>query len=315
VAENQRYDLIIIGAGPAGLTAGIYALRAALKTIVLEKGIPGGQVAINKPVENYPGFIEIVGFDLCEIFLEQSRRYGLEILQKEVIAVEPGTDCHTVRLADGNVLRATSLIFATGGSARRLDIPGETENLGKGVSYCATCDGYFFRDKTVVVVGGGDTALEDAVYLSKIAKKVYLVHRRDVFRGSKILQKRAFAQPRIEVILDTVVTRIIGDEEAVRAVSLDNRRTGEKRDLPADGVFIFVGFGPNSGMIPTGITLNEKGYVVTDSKCETSIPGIFAVGDLRQKYANQIVVAAADGCIAALAASHYVEAKSFDQAS
>jgi thioredoxin reductase (NADPH) len=290
--DSEPYDLIIIGGGPAGLTAGIYAMRAALKSVVIEKGVPGGQVAINKPVENYPGFIEIVGFDLCEIFLEQARRYGLEILQQEVVAVEPGDNFHLVRLGTGDELRCRALIIATGGLARRLEIPGEIDNLGKGVSYCATCDGYFFKDRNVVVVGGGDTALEDALYLSKIASSVHLVHRRNTFRGSKILQQHVAAEPKINVVLNTTVTQILSNAHGVNAVSLRNTLTGEEQDLKTEGVFVFVGFVPNSKVVPAGIKLNERGYVVTDEKCETSIPGIFAVGDLRQKYANQIVVAA-----------------------
>ncbi len=309
MTEHEMYDLIIVGGGPAGLTAGIYAMRAALKTVLIEKGVPGGQVAITKEVENYPGFIEIGGFDLCEKFYRHAKHYGLEIVEKEAVATEPGIEHHTVRLADGTSLKSHAVVLAAGGTARKLNVPGENEYFGKGVSYCATCDGFFFRDKTVSVVGGGDTALEDALYLSKITRKVYLVHRRDAFRGSRILQQRVFAEPKIEIVYNSVVAMIDGGGDGVRGVALKDTRTGARRDIDVDGVFIFVGFAPNNGLVPAGIELDRAGYVITDEKCETDIPGIFAVGDLRKKYANQIVLAAADGCTAALAAAHYVETR------
>ena len=309
MTNSEMYDLIIVGGGPAGLTAGIYAMRAALKTVLIERGVFGGQVAITKEVENYPGFPEIGGFELCEKFLQHAKAYDLEIVEKEVVATEPGLEYHSVRLADDTVLRAHAVILAAGGSAKKLQAPGELENFGKGVSYCATCDGFFFRGKTVAVIGGGDTALEDALYLAKITKKVYLVHRRDAFRGSRILQQRVFAEPKIEILFDTVVSSIDADASGVRGLSLKNVKTEEAREVETEGVFIFVGFAPNNQIVPAGIKRNTSGYVITDEKCETAIPGIFAVGDLRQKYANQIVLAAADGCTAALAAAHYVETR------
>ncbi|RJP76641.1 MAG: thioredoxin-disulfide reductase [Desulfobacteraceae bacterium] len=307
--ENQKYDLIIIGGGPAGLTAGIYAMRAALKTVLIEKGVPGGQVAITKDVENYPGFIEIGGFDLCQKFLQHAKHYELKILEEEVLTTEPGIEYHSVRFADGTILKAHAIILAAGGTARKLNIPGENEYFGKGVSYCATCDGFFFRDKTVAVVGGGDTALEDALYLSKITRKVYLIHRREAFRGSRILQQRVFAEPNIEIIYNTAVTAINGGDKGVRNISIKNLESGGQSNIDLEGVFIFVGFAPNNQIVPKGIKISKTGYVITDEKCETDIPGVFAVGDLRQKYANQIVLAAADGCTASLAAAHYIEAR------
>ncbi len=307
MSENDLYDLIILGGGPAGLTAGIYGMRAALKTVLIEKGIPGGQVAITKDVENYPGFIEIGGFELCEKFLQHAKHYNLEIIEKEAVATEPGIDFHSVRLVDGTVLRGHAIILAAGGTAQKLNIPGENENFGKGVSYCATCDGFFFRNQTVAVIGGGDTALEDALYLAKITKKVYLIHRRDAFRGSRILQQRVFTESRIEILYNTIATEVLSNERGVRGLALKDTQTGAEREIDTDGVFIFVGFKPNNLIVPAGVRLSTSGYVVTDEKCETTIPGVFAVGDLRQKYANQIVLAAADGCTAALAAAHYVE--------
>jgi len=303
------YDLIIVGGGPAGLSAGIYAMRAALNTVLVEKGMPGGQVALTKDVENYPGIEEVGGFELCEKFLNHAKRYNLEIRESEVVSVEPGVDFHEVLLADGTRLNTHAVILAAGGSARKLGVSGEVEQYGKGVSYCATCDGFFFRGKTVTVVGGGDTALEDALYLSKICKQVYLVHRRDEFRGSRILQQRVFAEPRITLVLNSVIEDIKGDDSGVTAVTVKDVKTEATQDIATDGVFIFVGFKPNNNLVPAGVKMNAAGYVVTDEKCETSLPGVFAVGDLRQKYANQIVLAAADGCVAALAAAHYVETR------
>lgn len=305
--ENEMYDLVIVGGGPAGLSAGIYAMRAAMHTVLIEKGMPGGQIALTKDVENYPGIEEVGGFELCEKFLNHAKRYNLEIRENEVTCVEPGVDFHEVVLADGTRLHTHAVILAPGGSARKLGVPGEMEQYGKGVSYCATCDGFFFRGKTVVVVGGGDTALEDALYLSKICAKVYLVHRRDEFRGSRILQQRVFAESRITLVLSSVLENIVADDQGVTGVKVKNVQTEETQYIATDGVFIFVGFLPNNGLVPSGVKMNASGYVITDEKCETSLPGVFAVGDLRQKYANQIVLAAADGCVAALAAAHYVE--------
>jgi thioredoxin reductase (NADPH) len=267
----------------------------------------GGQIAISKEVENYPGVEGITGFDLAEKLVHHAQSFGLRIIQQEIAAVNAGPDLHSVRLSNGDMLHTVALILALGGTARQLGIAGEAEYLGSGVSYCATCDGFFFRDKTVVVVGGGDTAVEEALYLSKITRKVYLVHRGNALRASKILQSRLMAEPGIEMIWDTIIREIRGDGKTVRAVSFENTKTGKKGELPTDGVFIFIGYLPNNQLIPPEVRMNEQGFVITDEKCATNVPGIFAVGDLRQKFANQIVVAAADGCIAALAAAHYAE--------
>jgi thioredoxin reductase (NADPH) len=309
MANREFYDLIIIGGGPAGLSAGIYSLRASMRTVLIEKASPGGQVTLSDEVENYPGFKHINGFDLSQKFLEHARDYNLEILSQEATQLEPGLDWHSVLLENGERLKAHAVVLATGGLPRKLNIPGEDENYGKGVSYCAVCDGFFFRDKTVVVVGGGDTAAEEALYLSKLAQKVYLVHRRDALRASRILQQRIAADKKIDIIWNTVATAIKDHEGQVNAVTLQNTQTGKTRDLATDGVFVFIGFLPNNQLVPAGTKTNADGYVCTDEKCETTLDGIFAVGDLREKYARQIVISASDGCTAALAAAHYVENK------
>jgi len=314
MSEGGMYDVVIIGGGPGGLTAGIYAMRAALKTILIEKAVAGGQVALSDGVENYPGFESITGYELSQKFLQHAQSYGMEFVQEEVVTVEPGLDFHSVKLANGSVLKTHTVILATGGSPRKLGVPGEDEYYGKGVSYCGVCDGFFFRDKTVVVVGGGDTAAEEALYLAKLAKQVYLAHRRDALRASMILQQRVKDECKIEVLWNTIVTEIKANNEGVNTVSLQDTQTNEQRELSTDGVFIFIGFVPNNQLVPAGIKMNADGYVITNEKCETNMPGIYVVGDLREKYAKQIVVAAADGCTAALVAAHYVEMKKSGEA-
>ncbi len=309
MTEEQILDLVIIGGGPGGLTAGIYAMRAALKTVLLEKGVPGGQINMSDVVENWPGNELISGPELSTNFSKHAESLGLEIVSREVTRIVPGRDHHVVHLDTGDTLHTHAIILGAGGSPRKLDIPGENEYFGRGVSYCAVCDGFFFRGKTVAVIGGGDSACEESLYLAKITKKVYLVHRRDAFRASMLLQERVKADCNIEILFDTVPVEICAGADGVDAVDLKNVKTGERRHLATDGVFIFIGFLPNNGLVPAGVKLNADGYVITDGKCETGIPGIFAIGDLREKYARQILTAAADGCTAALAAAHYVETR------
>jgi len=306
---KDTYEVIIIGGGAAGLVAGLYCQRAALKTVLFEKGLIGGVIAISKDVENYPGVQGITGFDLAEKLVNHAVSFGLPIVREEVASVTPGPEFHTVRLANGDTYRTTALILASGGSARKLGIPGEEEYLGRGVSYCATCDGFFFRDKTVVVVGGGDTAVEEALYLSRLARTVQLIHRRHELRANRAFQSRLFSERNISVIWDTVLTGIRGNGSAVDAVVLEKTGNGERRVLPTDGVFILIGYTPNNVLIPPEVRMSELGFVMTDEACATTVPGIYAVGDLRQKFANQIVIAAGDGAIGALAASRYVESK------
>jgi thioredoxin reductase (NADPH) len=309
MTSHDTYDLIIIGGGPGGLTAGIYAMRAALKTVLIELGVPGGQMNNSDSVENWPGDEHIGGSELGVKFHQHAQSYGLEIISQEVVALEPGLDIHTVKLANGDQLSAHAIILATGGSPRKLQIPGEDEHYGKGVSYCAVCDGFFFRDKSVVVIGGGDTAAEESLYLAKLAKQVYLVHRRDALRASALLQQRVKAECKIEILWDTVVTEIKANDEGVCAVALQNTKTADKSNLATDGVFIFIGFEPNNNLVPAGTRMNADGYVVTNEKCETNAPGIYVIGDLRQKAYRQIVISASDGATAALTAAHYVETR------
>ncbi|UCF89947.1 MAG: thioredoxin-disulfide reductase [Desulfobacterales bacterium] len=309
MAVTELYDLIIIGAGPGGLTAGIYAMRAALKTALIEMGAPGGQVNNSDSVENWPGEEHISGSELAEKLARHAQSYGLEIISQEVVGLEPALEHHTVRLANGDSLHAHAIILATGGSPRKINVPGEGEFYGKGVSYCAVCDGFFFRGKTVVVVGGGDTAAEESLYLAKLAKRVYIVHRRDALRAGALLQQRVKADCNIEILWNKVVTAIKAHDEGVYAVDLKDTQTGAQSELPTDGVFIFIGFEPNNQLVPAGTKMNADGYVVTDETCLTNTPGIYVIGDLREKYARQIVLSAADGCTAALAAAHYVETR------
>jgi thioredoxin reductase (NADPH) len=301
------HDLIIIGGGPGGLTAGIYAKRAALDTVLFEKGQAGGQIFNTEEVENYPGFQKVTGPELAQALEKHAQGYELTVERAEVAAVEPHLDAHAVHLEDGTVRRAHAVILATGGRPNQLKVPGEDEFYGRGVSYCATCDGFFFRNQIVAVVGGGDAAAEEALYLAKITEKVFLIHRRDQLRASRILQERVLKEPKIEVLWNRTVAEVKADQAGVNQLVLRDVASGELSDLSVTGLFIFVGFTPNNQLTPQGVKLSADGYVVTDDKCMTSIDGIFAVGDNREKFARQIVTAAADGCVAALAAAHYVE--------
>ena len=279
MSEKNLYDLIIVGGGPGGLSAGIYAMRAALETVLVEKGIVGGQVVMSDTVENYPGFENVTGAELSEKFSQHALSYGLKIIYDEVTEILPGMDYHTVKMANGSEYRALGVILGAGGSPRMLNVPGEQEYYGKGVSYCGVCDGFFFRNKTVVVIGGGDTAAEEALYLAKLAKKVYMVHRRDELRAGMILQQRVKSECKIEMLWNTVCTSINADGDGVNSVSLKSTKTSEQWNLPADGAFIFVGFNPNNTLVPRGVKMNAEGYVITDEKCETNIPGLYVIGD------------------------------------
>ncbi len=299
------YDIIIVGAGPAGLTAGLYAGRARLKTLLLEKLIHGGQVMTTDLVENYPGFPEgISGFELSDRMRQQAERFGLEFRSGEVLSLEPGNDHQLLRL-EGAELTAGATIIASGVRHRSLGVPGEEALTGKGVSYCATCDGALYRGETIAVVGGGDTALTDTLFLCRFAEKVHLIHRRDAFRGEKILQEQVKALEKVQIHWDTVVDEVQG-QHAVEALALRNVKTGETTRLPVAGVFIFVGITPNTVWLKGRVELDEWGFISTDAEMATSIPGIFAAGDVRSKLLRQISTAVGDGAIAAYAAEHYL---------
>ncbi|HIE03449.1 MAG TPA: thioredoxin-disulfide reductase [Candidatus Latescibacteria bacterium] len=303
--RKESYHLIIIGGGPAGLTAGIYAKRAGLDTVLLERTVPGGQAALTELIENYPGFPEgISGAELVRRFEEQARKFGLEILTAEAERVELEGEWKIVR-TDSGELRARALIVATGAQPKKLGVPGEEELTGRGVSYCATCDGPMFRDKVVAVVGGGDTAVQEGIYLTRFAKKVYLIHRRDKLRAARILQERLFKQEKVETIWDTVVKEIEGDRN-VEALRLHNLRTDEVSRLEVDGVFIFVGTRPNSEFMKGVVELDEGGYIVTRSRTETSVPGIFAAGDVQDSIFHQVSTAVGCGAQAAMMAERYL---------
>jgi thioredoxin reductase (NADPH) len=303
---NDTYDLIIIGGGPGGLTAGLYGARANLKTLVLERYLPGGQLANTELVEDYPGFESILGPDLAAKMEAHARNFGLEIKNAEVTGLTYAGDWHTVA-TDDETYRTHAVILATGGSPVLLGVPGEKEFAGKGVSYCAICDGAFFKGQVIAVVGGGDAAVEEAGFLTKYGSKVYIIHRRDKFRAQKIIQKRAFDNPKMEVLWDTAVTEIVGGDKVER-LRLKHLKTGARTDLAVGAVFIFIGFHPNTRILPPGVQIDENGYIITDFRMQTSIPGLFAVGDVRQQLARQVTNAVGDGTTAAIAADKYIEA-------
>jgi thioredoxin reductase (NADPH) len=304
-----EYDVIIIGGGPAGLTAGIYAARAHLTTILLEAMIPSGQAYTAERIENYPGFPDgISGQELIERFVRQATTSGLEIRQFNMVAGVAVAGEAIIVDAGEKKLSTAALIIASGAQATTLGIPGEDIFTGKGISYCATCDGAFFRDQTVAVIGGGDTALEDALYLSRLARKVYIIHRRDELRAQKILQQRALENPVIEVIWNSVITEIKG-AEMVKAVLIENKKEGIKRELSINGVFIAIGQRPNTDFVRGLVSLDEQGYIITDAECATSVPGIFAAGDVRKKGLRQITTAVGDGALAVAAVERYIALK------
>jgi thioredoxin reductase (NADPH) len=299
------YEIVIIGAGPAGLAAAIYAGRARRRTLVLEKGLPGGQILLTDWIENYPGFPEgIAPFDLMEKFRKQAEKFGAEFKMDEVrkiIQVDKGWKV----VGHQGEYEARAVIIATGSIYRKLGVNGEAELTGKGVSYCATCDGAFFKDKIVAVVGGGDNALEEALFLTKFARKVYLIHRRDKLRGVRILQERVFTNPKIEVVWNSVVTEIIG-QDRLEKVKLFNRVTQKESELSLDGLFISIGMDPNTAFLRGLLELNEYGEIKVSSQMETSRSGIFAAGDVTNVCPKQVATASGSGVAAALAVEEYL---------
>lgn len=304
--EEKIYDVMIVGGGGAGLTAALYASRANLSTILFEKLVPGGQIATTDLVENYPGFSEgVLGPEIARNMESQAVRYGTQIIYEEIKSLSKKKGVFEAVSGEANYT-ARTVILAMGASFRTLDVPNEKELTGKGVSYCATCDGAFFKGKNVIAVGGGDSALQEGIFLTRFAEQVTIVHRRDKLRASPILQKRARTNPKISFIWDAVVDKIMG-EKRVEAVLLKNVKTGAVQKVPAEGIFVFIGHDPNSNLAKGFVSLDEKGYVVTDASFAASVPGVFAAGEVRQGAVRQLVSACGEGCAAALAAQAFLE--------
>lgn len=304
----ETRDLVIIGGGPAGLSAGIYSSRADIDTILLERGIPGGLVVSTELIENYPGFAKGIGGQELMVQMEdQARRFGLEINSASVEKIE--TDDNDVIVhTDSGKIKAGAVIVATGVANQLLGVKGEADFTGRGVSYCATCDGAFFRGRKVAVVGGGDAAVEEAIFLTRFADRVYIIHRRGELRATKVVQKRAFNNPKIDFVWHSIVDGING-EDSVSSVTIRNVKDNKIDKLPVDGVFIYVGHRPSSNLVSDLVDTDEKGYIITDENMRTSCPGIFAAGDVRKKLLRQVVTAVADGAIAAVAAEKYLEGR------
>jgi thioredoxin reductase (NADPH) len=304
---SRDYDVVVIGAGPAGLTAGLYAGRARLRTVMLERMGPGGQLLNTELIEDYTGFKSITGMEMANLFEEHAREHGATWEYGEVEALWSEGRWKVVRTADGEEYRAKAVIVCSGGMPRKLGVPGEAEFAGRGVSYCAICDGAFFKGQALAVVGGGDSAVEEATFLTRYASTLSLIHRRDEFRAQKVLQDRALAQKNLRPIYHTVVEEI-GGGDRVEWMRLRNIQTGEQWQQSVGGVFIYVGFEPNSGFFRDPVEKDPMGFVITDEKMETSIPGIFCAGDVRAQYVRQITNAVGDATTAAIAATRYIEA-------
>ena len=302
---TKQYDVIIIGGGPAGLSAGIYASRARLRTLLIEKGMFGGLIANAELVENYPGFPEgISGFDIGERMSQQASRFGLETLSAEVTGVDLLKDIKVINTTEGD-FSARAIIIASGAERKRLEVPGEDIFVNRGVSYCATCDGALFRDRIVAVVGGGDSAVEEAMFLTRFASKVIIVHRRNQLRASKMAQERALSNEKIEMLWDTVVEEIKGNNKVSELV-VRNVKTGEKSRITVDGVFVYVGQIPNTGFLKGQLPLDKEGYIITDDRMGTQIKGVYAVGDIRKNSSRQVITAAGDGATAAISAEKFL---------
>jgi thioredoxin reductase (NADPH) len=307
MAEKKDYDIVIVGGGPGGLTAGLYGARAERRTVVIEKFMLGGQIANTAEVEDYPGFEMISGAELAQKMADHAKKFGLEIVTDEVKEVYVDGDARVVECTSGDVYRAKTVILSTGGAPNKLGVPGEEEYSGRGVSYCAICDGAFFKEQVIAVVGGGDAACEEGIFLTKFGSKVYIIHRRDQLRAAKIIQSRTLKNEKIEVVWDTIVESINGDGQRVTDLTLKNVKTGEKRELKVGAVFPFLGFRPNSNVVREALRKDQGGYILTDEKMETSIKGIYAVGDVRHQLVRQITNAVGDGTTAAMAAEKYME--------
>ncbi len=303
--EIIKYDIAIIGSGPAGLSAAIYAARGGLKTIVFERGILGGQITVTQEVENYPGFYETLsGFELMDAMKKHADKFGTELCEEEVKGIGLQGLCKIIETSK-KIYYAKTLIIATGAHPRKLNVPGEDKYFGKGVSYCATCDGSFYRDKVVAVIGGGDSAVEEAMFLTRFAQKVYVIHRRDELRAVQIIQQRAFENPKIEFIWNSEIQEIAGTE-FVQSVNIYNKKEHKHWDLKVDGVFVYAGILPNNELIESRVELDEQGFAIVDYSMHTNIPGIYAAGDIVSKKLRQVITAASDGAIAAWSAEKWL---------
>ena len=310
--SEESYDLVTIGGGPAGLTAAIYAGRGLLKTLVIEKLMMGGQATITHLIDNYPGFPEgITGPDLMEQFEKQAKRFGAEFKFATVEKISLDGNMKVLHLAGNETIRTKTVIICSGAEPRRLGVSGETKLTGKGVSYCATCDGAFFRDAVIAVVGGGDSAVKEALFLTKFASKVYVIHRRDELRAEKVTAKQAFENDKIEFVWNSVVEEILGDK-SVTGVRVKNVKDETVKDLDLEGVFVYVGMVPNTGFLKGFVNLDEKGYIVADNDTHTDVQGVFAAGDVRQKMSRQVATAVGDGATAAMAAEECISGHCFE---
>jgi thioredoxin reductase (NADPH) len=311
--ERHRTQVIIIGGGPAGLCAAMYAGRGMLRTVLLERGVPGGELLNTEWIEDYPGFKKIKGKELAELMTEHAREFGADIRQENVESIARGPDgVFEVTTSRGLVFEAPAVILTAGGTPQKLGVPGELEYAGRGVSYCAVCDGAFFKGDTIAVVGGGDAAVEEADYLTRYAEKVYLIHRRDQLRASRLLQERVFANPKIEVLWNKRVLELVGGPTGLTAVQLEDTGTGERSSLAATGCFVFIGFKPNTGIIEGHPKHDASGYLVTDDRMMTSIPGLFAAGDVRVQLTRQITTAVGDATTAAIAVEKFLTERMHD---
>ena len=308
--SNTIENVVILGTGPAGLTAAIYAARANLNPLCVEGTQPGGQLTITSEVENFPGFPEgVQGPELMDRFRKQAERFNTRFKQGDVQKVDLSKKPFTLSLADGSEVKTKTLIIATGASAKLLGLPAEKKLMGKGVSACATCDGFFFRNQDIAVVGGGDTALEEANFLTRFAKTVTLIHRRDTFRASKVMQDRVLSNPKVKVIYDSGVAEILGEQEVI-GLKIKNFKTGAISDLPVTGVFMAIGHQPNTSLFQSQLDMDETGYLkVQAGSTKTKIPGVFAAGDVADHYYRQAISAAGSGCMSALDAERYLDSE------
>lgn len=307
MSASLEFDVIIIGGGPAGLCAAMYAGRGMLRAVLLERGRTGGELLNTEWIEDYPGFVSIKGSELAEKMTEHAVKFGADIRQENVESIERQPDgTFHVQTSLGTRYTAPTVIITAGGTPTKLGVPGELEYAGRGVSYCAVCDGAFFKGETIAVVGGGDAAVEEAVYLTRYAEKVYVIHRRNEFRASRILQDRLFANPKIDVIWNKRVLELAGGPAGLRSIELEDTVTGERSTLAATGLFVFIGFQPNSGLIKGHFSHDASGYIITDDRMMTSIPGLFAAGDLRVQLTRQVTTAVGDATTAAIAVEKYL---------